>query len=292
MTTEQSYYWLDALKETLYYGFHEFGNEGFKYGQFKEFVTEDKSAMEILEDLRDLDPKSDKAQLLLPDEKKIIDDCCKHCEAMMIKYGGGFQDEIPGGEDYKMLWEGFQQLNKMFAEDAMERDTCFDCASRQIEYEFEDGVLKKMKAVDPILKMRPRLWDPKFNQYFAQARESRLAIEREEAKKKEVEESELFEQEVFRDCETSSASFYILLMDKADVFKDTEDENEDGDEDENKDDDDDVESFVDDKKETQCKIETNNADIENEVAAGLSDKFASLCCGGEGSRTNGNVHGT
>ncbi|KAA8574393.1 hypothetical protein EYC84_005869 [Monilinia fructicola] len=246
MFTEQSYYWLDALKETLYHGFHELGGDGFKYGQLKRFVTEEKSAMKILEDLQAIDSNDIEAQLLLPQEINTIADCCKHCEDMMIKHGAASIDEIPTGEDYEKLWEGFQCLNEMFANDAFERKKCVECLHRQIEYEFADGVLKTMKATDTMQKMRPRLWDPAFNREFATARKNKLAIEQAETKRMEDEE---------KDDDTSE-----------DAEEETEDANANND----------VESSENNQTEVQMKEEAGKGIGSNGMAEDVSEKLESL----------------
>ncbi|KAB8303159.1 hypothetical protein EYC80_004607 [Monilinia laxa] len=257
MSTEQSYYWFDVLKETLYHGFHELGGDGFKYGQFKKFVTEEKSAMKILEDLQAIDSNDIEAQLLLPQEMKTIEDCFKHCQDMIIKHGGGSINEIPAGEDYEKLWEGFQCLNEMFANDAFERKKCVECLHRQVEYEFADGMLKTMKATDTIQKMRPRLWDPAFNRDFAIARENKLAIEQAEKRRREDEEIEAFQEEIFRDEDNETSD---------DAKEETEDANANSD----------VESSEDNQAEVQTKKETGKGIGNNGMAADVSEKLESL----------------
>ncbi|RAL64478.1 hypothetical protein DID88_001954 [Monilinia fructigena] len=242
MPTEQSYYWLDALKETLYHGFHELGGDGFKYGQLKKFVTEEKSAMKILDDLQAMDSNDIEAQLLLPQEMKTIEDCFKH---------------YPHGEDYEKLWEGFQCLNEMFENDAFERKKCVECLHRQVEYEFVDGVLKTMKGYRYGSKDETEIVDPAFNHDFATARKNKLAIEQAEKKRRKDEEREAFQEDFFYDEDNETSD---------DSEEETQDANENSD----------VESSKNDQTEVQTKEEAGKSIGSDGMAADVSEKFESL----------------
>ncbi|KAF7940760.1 uncharacterized protein EAE97_006946 [Botrytis byssoidea] len=157
---EISYFWKDALQRTIFCGINPVGYPAFKNGHFKKAILEESDPLKSLEGLRDSKNLSD-------EEKTVVQSFIELSKPLFDNLTYNIHNPLK--LEYEDLWNEVKKLGEIFGHD----DFDFTKQELEIDYEFdENGVLKRMVTDGAsVEELRPRLWDPKFHNFFMAARD-------------------------------------------------------------------------------------------------------------------------